>query len=186
MQIWFKILRNAKPYSTTKPARRITSIQTHCTWCESVFVRVRVSVHSMLIQFSKKQRREGLNCLPQTRSWRERVHDWRWLCTARSSNRIQLRGEGIGGGDQSEIRIGETKRDSDLMRRERVFALCVCASSVNFQRNKITQHHRTFSLFFPLCNNFTILTFLSLEFLKWKINWKKMPIKDSFVNLSCL
>lgn len=92
MQRWFKILRNAKPYSTTKSARRITSIQTHCTWCESVFVRVRVrvSVHSMLIQFSKKQRREGLNCLPQTRSWRERVHDWRWLCTARSSNRIQF------------------------------------------------------------------------------------------------
>lgn len=157
MQIWFKILRNAKPYSTTKPARRITSIQTHCTWCESVFVRVRVSVHSMLIQFSKKQRREGLNCLPQTRSWRERVHDWRWLCTARSSNRIQLRGEGIGGGDQSEIRIGETKRDLDLMRSKRVFALrCVVCERVLwiFRGNKTTQHHRTFFLFFSTLQRF--------------------------------
>lgn len=42
-----------------------------------------------------------------------------------------LRGEGIGGGDQSEIRIGETKRDLDLMRSKRVFALrCVVCERV--------------------------------------------------------
>lgn len=156
MQIWFKILRNAKPYSTTKPARRITSIQTHCTWCESVFVRVRVSVHSMLIQFSKKQRREGLNCLPQTRSWRERVHDWRWLCTARSSNRIQLRGEGIEDGDPN--RRNEERFGSDAKQESVCVALrCVWASSVNFQRkqNNSTPPH-LFSLLFHFA---TILQF---------------------------
>lgn len=162
MQRWFKILRNAKPYSTTKSARRITSIQTHCTWCESVFVRVRVrvSVHSMLIQFSKKQRREGLNCLPQTRSWRERVHDWRWLCTARSSNRIQFarrrnrRRRSIG----DPNRRNEERFGSDAKQESVCVALrCVWASSVNFQRkqNNSTPPH-LFSLLFHFA---TILQF---------------------------
>jgi len=144
-----------------------------------VVLRVSVCVRALGVDpiHATKRRREGFNCLPQTRSWRKRVHDWRWLCTARSSNRIQLRRGGIGEGDQSEIRIGETKRDSDLIRSECLRCVCVCASSENFQRkqNNSTPPHL---FFLPLLQRFYNFNVSISNLWEGKI-WKWIKITNS-------
>jgi hypothetical protein len=89
------------------------------------------------------------------------------VCSPAKLNRIELRRDGIGELSRRNRRSESEKRgnrDSDLIQR----VLCC----VNFGGRKELNATALFSFFLLLCNVFTILTFLPLNFLDKKNEMK--------------
>lgn len=150
---------------------------------ECGFACVLACTHSTLIQFAKKRRIQLLT----SNAFQKRTGSW--LKTVIVSG-ARLKSDPIE--KRMNRRLRSNRRSESARRREIriwneksvcVVVLCVWDRVLSifyffFRGNKTTQHHRTLS---SLCNDFTILTFLSQN----SEMELKLPFRDSFVNLCC-